>query len=153
MYGNLIKYLQETEQPELLNISVSLTGWERIERTISEIKMRLNQALTEEHFQAIGLLCRETIISIAQVIYDENQHAILGDLKPSKTDSKRMLDSYFAIELQGGSNENLRKYARAANDLANELTHKRTATEKDAALYSSATISLINLIGILEDRH
>lgn len=153
MYGNLLKNLQETEQPELLNVSVNLTGWERIDRTVKEIKMRLKQASNEEQFQTVGLLCRETIISIAQAIYIDEKHPTLDGIKASKTDSKRMLDAYIAVELAGGANETLRKYARASNDLANELTHKRTANAKDASLCSSATISLVNLIGILEDRH
>lgn len=153
MYGNLLKELQETEQPELLNVTVNLTGWERIDRSVKEIKMRLKQATTEEQFQTVGLLCRETIISIAQAIYNEEKHPTLDGIKASKTDAKRMLDAYIAVELSGGLNENLRKYARASNDLANELTHKRTANAKDASLCSSATISLVNLIGILEDRH
>ena len=153
MYGNLLKSLQETEQPELLNISVNMTGWERIDRTVKEIKMRLKQAANEEQFQIVGLLCRETIISIGQAIYIEEKHPSLDGVKPSKTDAKRMLDAYIAVELAGGANENLRKYARASNDLANELTHKRTANAKDASLCASATISLVNLIGILEDRH
>jgi len=153
IYGDLLKALQETEQPELLNISVNLTGWERIDRTTKEIKMRLKQASNEEQFQTVGLLCRETIISIAQAIFNEDKHPTLDGVKASKTDAKRMLDAYVAVELAGGANENLRKYARASNDLANELTHKRTANAKDASLCASATISLVNLIGILEDRH
>jgi hypothetical protein len=112
MYGNLLKALQETEQPELLNISVNLTGWERIDRTIKEIKMRLKQASNEEQFQTVGLLCRETIISIAQAIYNEEKHPTLDGVKASKTDAKRMLDAYVAVELAGGANENLRKYVR-----------------------------------------
>jgi hypothetical protein len=64
-----------------------------------------------------------------------------------------MLDAYVATELAGGSNESLRKYARASSDLANELTHKRTANLKDALICASATIFLVNLIGVLEDRH
>ncbi|AIY13999.1 hypothetical protein [Cellulophaga baltica] len=153
MYGPLLKTLQETEQPELLNISVNLSGWERIERSVKEIKMRLKQANAEEGFQAVGLLCRETIISLAQAIYVEEKHPTLDGVKASKTDAKRMLDAYVAVELTGSSNANLRRYARASSDLANELTHKRTATSKDASLCSSATITLVNLIGILEDRH
>lgn len=153
MYGNLLKSLQETEQPELLNISVNMTGWERIDRTVKEIKMRLKQAANEEQFQTVGLLCRETIISIAQAIYVEEKYPTLDGVKASKTDAKRMLDAYIAIEFAGGANENFRKYARASNDLANELTHKRTANAKDTSLCASATISLVNLIGILEDRH
>lgn len=153
MYGDLLKSLQETEQPELLNIPVNMTGWERIDRTVKEIKMRLKQAANEEQFQTVGLLCRETIISIAQAIYNEEKHPTLDSVKASKSDAKRMLEAYIAVELVGGANENLRKYARASNDLANELTHKRTANAKDASLCASATISLVNLIGILENRH
>lgn len=153
MYGDLLKSLQETEQSELLSISINLTGWERIERTVLEIRMRVKQAKNEEQFQGVGLLCRETIISLAQAVFVEEKHPTLDGVKASKTDAKRMLDAYIAIELGGGANENIRKYARASNDLANELTHKRTANSKDASLCASATVSLVNLIGILENRH
>lgn len=36
--------------------------------------------------------------------------------------------------------------------MANQLTHKRNATQKDMLLVLSATIALINLIGIIEDK-
>lgn len=153
MYGNLLKTLQETEQSDTLVVSVNLTGWERIDRSVKEIKLRIKQASSEEQFQTIGLLCRETIISLAQAIFDEQKHPTLDGIKASKTDAKRMLEAYIATELSGSSNETLRKYARASNDLANELTHKRTANAKDAALCSASTIALVNLLGILEDRH
>ena len=153
MYGNIIQLLQETEQLERLSISVDLNGWERIDRSLKEIKVRLKQATNEEQSQTVGLLCRETIISLAQSIYDKDKHPTLDQVVASKTDAKRMLDAYIAVELSGGINENLRKYARASSDLANELTHKRTAKSKDASLCASATISLVNLIGILENRH
>jgi hypothetical protein len=153
MYGNLLKALQETEQPELLNVSVDMVGWERIDRTVKQIKNLLTQAETEEQFQTVGLLCRETIISLAQAIYIEEKHPTLDGEKASKTDAMRMLDGYIAVELAGGINENLRKYAKASNGLANELTHKRTADAKYASLCAAATFALVNLIGILENRH
>lgn len=153
MYNSLLKTLEETEEPQLLEVSVDLTGWDRIDRAVKEIKVRLQQSTNEEQFQTVGLLCRETIISIGQAIFDKEKHPILDGVNVSKTDAKRMLDAYITVELAGGANESLRKYARASNDLANELTHKRTANKRDAALCSSATISLVNLIGILEDRH
>ncbi|CAM3819547.1 hypothetical protein FLGE108171_15775 [Flavobacterium gelidilacus] len=153
MFGNIIQLLQETEQPDRLSLSVNLSGWERIDRSLSEIKVRLKQAVNEEQYQTIGLLCRETIISLAQAIYNKEKHPTLDKVEASKTDAKRMLDAYISVELSGSKNEVLRKYARASSDLANVLTHKRTANSKDASLCASATISLINLIGILEDRH
>lgn len=153
MYGSLLNTLQEAEQSEMLNVSVNLTGWERLDRSVKEIRIRLKQSSTEEQFQAIGLLCRETIITLAQAIYTEDKHPSIDGTKIGKTDAKRMLEAYIAIELSGGSNENLRKYARASSDLANDLTHKRTANAKDASLCAAATVALVNLIGILEDRH
>jgi hypothetical protein len=115
--------------------------------------MRVSQAKAEEQFQAVGLLCRDTIISLSQAVYIPEKHPITDGTQVSRTDAKRMLEAYIAAELSGSSNETLRKYAKAANDLGNELTHKRTATLKDAALCVNATLGLINLIGILENRH
>jgi len=132
-------------------LEVELTGWERIERSVGEIRLRIGEAQNEEQFQAIGLICRETIISLAQEVYDKAKHPPLDKTEPSKTDAKRMLDSYIAVELQGKENEGVRKYAKATNDLANELTHKRTATLKLAKLCGSSCINLVNLVRILEE--
>lgn len=132
---------------------MSLSGWERIDRSLKEIKGRIKLAKNEEQFQAIGLLCRETIISLAQAIYDKHKHPLVDNVTPSKTDAKRMIEAYIKAEIAGSSNENLRKYAKASLSFANELTHKRTANGKDVSICASATTSLVNLIGILENRH
>jgi hypothetical protein len=147
MFNTLVQTLEENEEPETISITVDLTGWERIERSINEIKRRQAEAINEEQFQVVGLLCRETIITLAQSVFIAKKHTVKEDIKLSKTDAKRMLDSYISIELAGSSNEILRKYAKATLDLANVLTHKRTATKKDASLCSIATLSLINFIG------
>ncbi|MGL2999376.1 hypothetical protein [Flavobacterium sp. RSSB_23] len=143
----------ESGQTDLLNISVNLTGWERIDRSLKEIKDRIKIAKNEEQYQAIGLLCRETIISLAQAIYDKDRHPTIDNVAPSKTDANRMIEAYIKAEFAGSTNENLRKYAKASLSLANEVTHKRTATGKDVSICATATISLVNLIGILENRH
>lgn len=152
MFSSLSQALEETEEPEMISITVDLTGWERIERSIQEIKTRQNEANKEEQFQVVGLLCRETIITLAQSVFIAEKHPILDNTKVSKTDAKRMLEAYIAVELSGSSNEKLRKYAKTTLDLANELTHKRTATKKDSSLCSVATLALINFIGTIEGR-
>jgi len=152
LYGSLTKTLEETQEAESVNVTVDLTGWERLERSINEIRKRQSEASKEEQFQVIGLLCRETIITLAQSVFSEGKHPILDGTKASKTDAKRMLEAYIAVELSGSSNATLRKYARATLDLANKLTHKRTATKRDASLCSIATLSLINFIGTIEGR-
>jgi hypothetical protein len=152
MYQNLSQLIQESDKVHKFDISVSLTGWDRIERTIREINSKIILAKNEEQFQSIGLLCRETIISLGQAIFNEEKHQSLDGVNISNTDAKRMLDAYIMSTLAGKENENLRKYARASTDLANELTHKRTADSRDAKLCSAATIALVNLIGIIEGR-
>ena len=69
------------------------------------------------------------------------------------TDANRMLNNYIAVELKGGSNEELRSFAKNANKLANRLTHERSATKKDMMLTISATVAVINLIGALEEKY
>jgi hypothetical protein len=152
MYNSLIQILEENEEPELIIVTVDLTDWERIERSINEIRLRQKDADTEEQFQVVGLLCRETIISLAQAVFKSDKHPIIDGKVVSKTDAKRMLEAYIAVELSGSTNETLRRYAKATLDLANELTHKRTATKKDASLCATATLSIINLIGTIEGR-
>lgn len=152
LYSTLIQTLMETEEAEAINVTIDLKGWERLERSVQEIRKRQSEASKEEQFQVIGLLCRETIITLAQSVFIEEKHPILDNTKVSKTDAKRMLEAYVAVELSGSSNKILRQFARSTLDLANVLTHKRTATKKDASLCSIATLSLINFIGTIEGR-
>ncbi len=128
------------------------TGWPRVDRGIYEVRRRLEQAETEEQFQAVGLLCREVLISLAQVVYDPERHPTEDGVPPSDTDAKRMLDSYIAAELLGGPNEGARRHAKAALQLANDLQHHRTAGRREAALYAEATTSVVNIVAIISGR-
>ena len=128
------------------------TGWGRVDRGIYEIRRQLEQAENEEQFQAVGLLCREILISVAQVVYDPKQYPTEDGVSPSETDAKRMLDAYIAVELEGGANEGARRHAKAALALANDLQHHRTATFRQAALCAEATTSVVNIVAILAGR-
>ena len=109
-------------------------------------------AENEEQFQAVGLLCRAALISLAQTVYDPSRHALNNGEQPSNTDAKRMLDAYLSAELGGESNEAARRHAKAALVLANDLLHSTTATFRRAALCAEATASVVNLIAIISGR-
>jgi hypothetical protein len=128
------------------------TGWTRVDRSVGEIKLRLVQSTSEEQYQAIGLICRETLISLAQVVFIEEEHETVDGVKASKTDAKRMLEAYIAHLLPGKTNENIRRHARASLDLANDLTHRRTAEYRQAALCAEATNAVVNIIAIISGR-
>jgi uncharacterized protein YutE (UPF0331/DUF86 family) len=60
-----------------------------------------------------------------------------------------MLEAYVAVELAGGANEEVRKHARSALDLANALQHRRTATFREAAMCVESTTAIVNVIAIV----
>jgi hypothetical protein len=128
------------------------TGWAKVDRILDEIRGRLEKAITEEQFQAVGLLCREALISLARAVYDASRYPSVDGTAPSQTDAKRMLEAYLSVELAGQSNEATRKHVKAAFDLTNDLQHKRTATFRMAAMCAEATTSVINLIAIISGR-
>lgn len=152
IYEPILSLFLDIEDEKIFDIKVNLTDWERIRRGVIEINKREKQAENEEQFQAVGMLCRELIISLAQAVYNPELHPALDGVEISKTDAKRMLESYIAVTLAGAGNEDLRSYAKTTNKLANTLTHKRTATKKEMMLCTSATLALVNFIGVLEDK-
>lgn len=152
MYQPLLDSLTAGPGAPTAKIFDEPTGWARVDRCVYELRMRLEQADTEEQFQAVGLYCREVLISLAQVVYDPSRHTTSDGVTPSETDAYRMLEAYVSGELAGGANERVRKHAKAALDLANELQHRRTADYRLAALCAEATTSVINLVAIISGR-
>lgn len=149
LYAPLIDALKRGTKVGSSGIFGQPTGWVKVDRTLGEIRKRLEEALNEEQFQAVGLLCREALISLAQTVYDPSRHKSVDGIEPSQTDAKRMLEGYLTSELAGEANKVARQHAKAALDLANELQHKRTAVFRQAALCAEATASVTNLIAIL----
>jgi hypothetical protein len=125
------------------------TGWTKVDRQIAEVRLRLRGATNEEQFQAVGLLCRETLISLVQAVYSPERHPTLDGVAASSTDAKRMLEAYIAVELGGQTNDEARSHAKASLKLALALQHNRTANFRTAALCAEATVSVVNIIGIL----
>lgn len=149
-----ILYRIDNHQESNVEVLVQLDDWTRIKRTVDKIKSDCQSAKDEEDFQSVGLLCRDVLISLAQAVYDSNIH---GDTDEQGThignsDAVRMIGNYFSVVLQGKQKKELRDYAKATNAIANQLTHKRTATRTDMLLTMSSTIALINFIGILEGK-
>jgi len=157
-YQSRREYVRDLYRPlleDLRGVSASTepsrepTGWERVDRTVDRIISSLGPARTEEEYQAIGLLCRECIISLAQAVFDPARHRSSDGTEPSNTDALRMLDAYFSSEFSGSEHEALRRHAKASLSLANSLQHKRTAKYKDAALCSEATRTVVNIVAIM----
>jgi len=149
LYAPLVAYLSQAPATTASSPPGEPSGWLRADRGLTKVWSQIEYARHEEDFQAVGLLCRETLISLAQVVYDPTRHATGEGKEPSPTDAKRMLEAYIEHELQGSSNEAARKYAKASLDLANALQHKRTAGFRDAAMCAEATRAVLKLMAIV----
>lgn len=146
---------QYAENESLVDFISDISDWNGIKEAISKINKDCSLANAEIEYQNIGNSCRNLIISVAQIVFNPEIHGKLNkDGKElSKTDAIGMLTNYFAYIFSGSSNELYRKYAKAANDLANMLTHKRNATKREMLITVSATLSLVNLIGVMEGKY
>ena len=140
------------EKGKRQNMADESDVWAKVDRCVEDARKQLEQASTEEQFQSIGLLCREALISLAQIVYIPSRHPTLDGTLPSETDAKRMLEAYLSVELAGGPNEAARKFAKAALGLANDVQHKRTASYLDAALCTESTVAVVGLIALISGR-
>lgn len=152
LYVEVIEQIEKSSDTIPIDQPFEFTGWERVDRVVSEIRKRMSEAKTEEQFQAVGLLSRETIISLAQEVYDSEIHISTDGVNPSKTDAKRMLDAFLSHELEGSSNAAYRRYAKSALDLANDLTHRRSASIHEASICIVAVISLVNIVKVITNK-
>ena len=145
----MIRYLQEG--PIRQEAIPEPTEWDLISRVQDKIRNGLASGSDEEDYQNIGLLCREVLITLAQTVFDGDEHPSLDGKETSPTDVKGMLSRYINVALQGDTNKTARKYVNAAFDLTNKLQHKRSASFRDAALCAQATFSVINFIAVVSD--
>lgn len=125
------------------------TGWERVDRALSKARSQFELASAEEDYQAIGLLCREVIISLAQAVYDPTVHESMDGVVPSATDANRMLEAYVGHVFPGDSYKEVRAHHRASLALTLNLQHRRTATLQLAALCVEATASTVAVVSII----
>lgn len=148
LYQETIDILEKAET-DVYQQEYVPTGWDRVDRTVYEMQRHLADAIYEEQFQAIGMLGREALITIAQQVFDRNVHKTEDGIIPSDTDAKRMLDAFLSYSLSGSTNERQRKFAKASVDLANQLTHDRMATKKDAEICLTAVTAVASLIKVI----
>lgn len=148
LYQDLLDIIAKSSEEQIAD-EFSPTGWDRVDRTVYEMKQRLSVASTEEQFQAIGMLGREALITIAQQVFDKETHKTDDGVVPSDTDAKRMLDAFLSFALQGAANARQRKFAKASVDLANQLTHDRMAVRRDAQICFTAVSAVASIVRII----
>ena len=105
---------------------------------------------SEEQFQLVGLLCRETLISLAQEVYNPQRHPTLDHYRQPQMPSACWRHTSLSNSVESPM---AKKEARESSPgLANRLQHNRTADFREAALCVEANTSVVNIIAILSGR-
>jgi hypothetical protein len=104
LYRGVLEDLEDGSAANPAEPSREPTGWEKVDRTVDRIVTTLPRASSEEEYQAVGLLCRECIISLAQAVFDSARHQPKDGPSISDTDAYRMLEAYFSTEFAGAEN-------------------------------------------------
>lgn len=130
------------------------TGWERVDRSLGKAKSQFLAASTEEEWQAVGLLCREVLISLGQAVFDPELHGDTDETgkRIGSTDARRQLFAWLHYQMPGGDNKEIRAHIKASIDLAVHLQHRRTATRQLTALCLEATSSAVSVVAIIAGR-
>ena len=149
IYAPLIETLENSEENATTLLTYEPTGWDMVDDGVGCMKEVLVSAEKTLDYQSVGMYGRELLITLAQAVFDKAKHPSTDGTDIGTSDSKRMLDAYIHYCMHKKSKEREVKFAKAAVDFSNELTHNRTATAMDAELCYNAVLSTVHIIRTL----
>ena len=130
------------------------TPFDEVIRRADQAEAKLDSAVEIEDFQAVGLLLRESLISLAQAL---RRRVPIQDHveKPKDADFVGWTELLMNELCPGGSNKDLRQHlkntAKESWQLANWLTHTRSATKTASSIAKhSCQMTIGHFIQILE---
>ena len=119
-----------------------------IKRKLNMASEKLNVDLEPEEFQAIGLICRESLIELGKELTKRNQE-IIKNKNIKASDFKAIAYEFIALYIPEESNSDLRNYSRKIVDIAwsynSAIVHSPNKTYPDvkiALLFTSVLVSL-----------
>ncbi len=117
-----------------------VTGWAAVDGQVAQLRRRLAVGKTSEDVQAVGLLCRDIIVTLADACHDQT---VYGNVGESAVDRLNAAVDHIA---PGEENQRLRKLLKATLDYANVVQHRRQGTLVEAGVVAEATVAAVNLM-------
>jgi hypothetical protein len=157
-----IKILSDYSRLEVYNSEIRpvVTEWQELNKAQNQIIEQLKKSHNALDIKNIGNSARHILQQTASIVFNVEKHTPLDKkIDVSSEKYKNQLHSYIKAELVGDSCLELRKFAEAAIDmaensidLANAVTH-RTETEKTVAeVCVMGTITVISIVNFIEKR-
>lgn len=116
---------------------------------------KLNEAFEIEEIQAIGVICRETLIELISYIFESDSFEWQDDFK--KSDVKNRGELVINKYLAGSENADLRKHLKnllnSAWDFSNTITHSSSRTIHEASICLTITTALVSVFENLLEKY
>ena len=159
-----IKISRNKIKPNLKKFQISanryvpvLTPWDEINKNQKILLHQFRESKESIDYQNIGNTCRMIMQKISNIVFDIDIHVETDGRTVQEKDFKNRLHAYIKTELGGNANKKIRGYSLALIDsaekavnLANDLTHSLNADSLIAESCVISTISLINIVRIIE---
>lgn len=133
----------------LIDWSVPTPGFEAVEVGLTDLKFRLDGAVTDADLSDIGLRCRRLLVDVMQVV-SRPEMVPEGTKPPSPQDADEMLGHYLAARLPGSDSEAYRKFLRGAWALASARVHADRTGRASAVAATQGTISFVRAVQAIE---
>ncbi len=131
-----------------LDYTISFHTWRRWETATEAVDL----AKETEDFQAIGMRCRETLVSLAKALQKDVKLSE-GTAPPKVADFVTWFPLIAQHYARGPRNEHVRSYLKATSretwQLVNWLTHTSKASLHEAHLALDATSNLLGILSLV----
>lgn len=149
-YQPALEALDGLEMPRLgTGIQAPETGWIPVDDQVRQLNQRYLSAQTPEDFRAVGLLCRDILLSLGRVVFDPDRHVKLGDPMPKLDDTKLRIGLMLNAEFPGEEGARIRTFTTAAWVFVQHVVHAQIDTETKARLAADSTVYIVNTLRTL----
>lgn len=133
----------------LIDWSIPTPGFEAVEATLTDLKVKLDGAVTDADLSDIGLRCRRLLVDIMKVVY-RPEMVPAGTKPPSPEHADGMLAVYLVARLRGEDNEEYRKFLKGAWALAGARVHSDRSGRASAVAAAQGALSFLRAIEAIE---
>ncbi len=145
----LLEALDEPQARKLFEpIDQPTTGWAALDDEIAQLRRDAAGMASGLDRGAIGRLCREIFVSLADAAYDEKRHGPLPEPKEGAGGGsvKTRIEAVIATEAVGSNLALLRSVSNKCLDLANRLQHRKNPSDAESMICADATIFVVTAV-------
>lgn len=133
----------------LIDWAIPTPGFEVIEEALTDLKVKLDSAISDADLSDIGLRCRRLLVDVMQAVY-RSEMVPKGTKAPSPQDADEMLGYYLKARLPGKSSAAYRQFIRGAWALAGARVHSDRTGRRSAVAAAQGVLSFVRAIQAIE---